>query len=274
MARTTETTNQNVYFSQIKAFPLLTFKEELELAERIQQGEKACWRRLVESNLRLVVKIARAYVNPDLPLMDLIQEGNLGLIHAAERYDPARKVRFSTYANWWIKQSIIRFLANKQRIIRLPQRKEELVRKIQKSYHGLAQRLSRKPAVEEIAEEIGATPEDINSVLSITRILPLDTDDGDSGSPGILELHEDYTYNPERSFLRKDSQSAVMKLLNSLKKREKSILVHRYQLNGNKHYTLKTIGDKMGISPETVRQIEMKAIKKLRNNLELGFYPA
>jgi RNA polymerase primary sigma factor len=263
-----------IYFSQIKAFPLLTFEEELELAKRIRQGERACWQRLVESNLRLVVKIARAYMSPDIPLMDLIQEGNLGLIHAVDRYDPVRCVRFSTYANWWIKQSIVRFLVNKRRVIRLPHRKEEILQKVQKSYHTLTQELARKPTVEEIAREIGVTQKDVNSVLHMTNILSLDGDADESGSAGILEFHEDYTYNPERALLRKDSQAAVKKLLGSLKEREKNILMYRYQFKGTERYTLKKISAKMGISPETVRQIEMRAIKKLRNNPEVDFYPA
>jgi RNA polymerase primary sigma factor len=263
-----------IYFSQIKAFPLLTFEEELELARRIQQGEEACWKRLVESNLRLVVKIARAYMSPDVPLMDLIQEGNLGLIHAVERYDPVRRVRFSTYANWWIKQGIVRFLVNKRRIIRLPHRKEEILQKVQKSYHTLTQLLTRKPTAGEIAREIGVAPKDVNSVLHMTNILPLDRDADEPGSAGILEFHEDYTYNPERALLRKDSESAIRKLLGSLKEREKNILMYRYQFKGNERYTLKKISAKMGISPETVRQIELRAIKKLRNNSKADFYPA
>ncbi|MDR1306634.1 MAG: RNA polymerase sigma factor RpoD/SigA [Treponema sp.] len=269
-----ENMSLQIYFSQIKAFPLLSFEEELELAKRIQQGERACWQKLVESNLRLVVKIARAYMIPDIPLMDLIQEGNLGLIHAVERYDPVRCVRFSTYANWWIKQSIVRFLVNKRRIIRLPCRKEEILQKVQKSYHALTQQLARKPTAGEIAGEIGVTQKDVNSVLPMTNILSLDGDAGETGTAGILEFYEDYTYNPERALLRKDSQAAVRKLLGSLKEREKNILMYRYQFKGNKRYTLKKISAKMGISPETVRQIELRAIKKLRNNPEADFYLA
>jgi RNA polymerase primary sigma factor len=263
-----------IYFSQIKAFPLLTFEEELELAKRIRQGEKACWQKLVESNLRLVVKIARAYMSPDIPLMDLIQEGNLGLIRAVDRYDPAKCVRFSTYANWWIKQSITRFLVNKRRIIRLPHRKEEILQKVQRSYHTLTQRFSRKPTTCEIAREIGVTQKDVNFVLRMTNIMSLDEDTGDPDSSGILEFHEDYTYNPERALLRKDSQAAVKQLLGSLKEREKNILMYRYQFKGNERYTLKKISAKMGISPETVRQIELRAIKKLRDNPKVDFYPA
>ncbi|MDR2553155.1 MAG: RNA polymerase sigma factor RpoD/SigA [Treponema sp.] len=259
-----------LYFNQIKAFPLLTFEEELELAARIQQGEEGVRQRLIESNLRLVIKIARSYLSSDLSLLDIIQEGNLGLIHAAERYDPARHVRFSTYACWWIKQSIIRFLTNKRRLIRLPQRKEEIVRKIQKSYHTLTQRLTREPNSEEVSREIGVPLEDVNYVLGIVNgVLSLDTDRGESQSAGILEYHEDYTYNPERTLMNKVARDTTLRVLNRLKERERKILIYRYQINGGKRYTLKKISDKMGISAETVRQIEMRAIHKLQNSPEL-----
>ena len=263
-----------IYFNQISVFPLLTFEEELEMARQIQAGDEKVRQRLVESNLRLVVKIARAYLGPGLSFLDLIQEGNIGLIHAAERFDPARRVRFSTYANWWIKQSIIRFLANKRRMIRLPHRKEEILRRIQKSYHALTQELSRNPSSEEIAGEIGVRPEEVNAVLAMANsILSLDSDSDDSGTAGILEYHEDYTYNPERAFLRQDSRAATMRVLNSLKEREKTILMYRYQLNGSsERQTLKTISDKMGISPETVRQIELRALRKIRTNEKLQSY--
>jgi RNA polymerase primary sigma factor len=264
-----------LYFNQIKAFPLLSFEEELEMAERIQHGDSAAQQKLVESNLRLVVKIARAYLRNDISFLDLIQEGNIGLMHAAEKYDPAKRVRFATYANWWIRQSINRFLCNKQRLIRLPHRKEEILGKIQRSYHTLAQQLTRDPNVEEIAGEIGVSTEDVNAVLAATSgILSLDSDMNDPDSAGILEYHEDYTYNPERALMRKVSRDATKKVLNSLKDREKNILIYRYQLNGGERQTLKNISTKMGISPETVRQIELKAIKKMSCSTELLGYLA
>ena len=260
-----------MYFSQIRVYPLLSFEEEQEMAKRIRQGDQEVRQKLVESNLRLVVKIARSYLNPDISFLDLIQEGNIGLIHAAERFDPKKQVRFSTYANWWIKQYILRYLANKRRLIHLPHRKEEILRKIQKSYHGLTQRFNRVPNASEIANEIGVSKEDVDAVLSMTSsMLPLDTSDSDSA--GVLEFHEDYTYNPERALLKKDSKSATMKILNCLKDREKTILMYRYQFNDSEKQTLKTISRKMGISPETVRQIELKAIKKIRVNPELQNY--
>ena len=259
------------YFDQIKVYPLLSFKEEQEMARLIQNGNTEVRKKLIESNLRLVVKIARLYIKKDISFLDLIQEGNVGLIHAVERYDPDKQVRFSTYATWWIRQSILRYLGNKRRLIRLPQKKEDILREIQKSYHNLSQKLKRAPKADEIAKEINASINDVDLVLAVTsKMLSLDSDDYES--VGALEYHEDYTYNPEQTILKEDSKSATKQILNSLKSREKKILMYRYQFIGAGRQTLKTISSKMGISPETVRQIEMKAIKKIRVNPDLVKY--
>jgi RNA polymerase primary sigma factor len=253
------------YFAQIKDIPLLTSKEELELAKLIQAGDKEARRRLIESNLRLVIKIARAYAVSDMPLMDIIQEGNLGLMHAAEKFSHKKNVRFSTYAGWWIRQTISRFLANRRRTIRIPHRKEELLRRIQQVYHSLTQALMREPRNDEIAEEIGASKEDVEYILSmVSSHIPFESDHYNTGNPVTMEV-EDYTYSPEPALMRKTSKDATMKALKTLKNRERSILMYRYQFDGTEKHTLKSIGDKMGISPETVRQIEMRAIKKMRD---------
>ena len=261
----------DLYFEQISVFPLLNFTEEQEMAQSIQNGDMEVRKKLIESNLRLVVKIARSYMNKDASFLDLIQEGNIGLIHAAERFDPKKRVRFSTYATWWIRQSILRYLGNKQRIIRLPQKKESIYRDIQKSYHGLTQQLNRMPKAEEIAREINASIQDVEAVLAVTTNM-LSLDSGDPDTMGALEYHEDYTYNPERAMLKEDSKSSTMQILNCLKGREKKILMYRYQFIGSGRQTLKTISSKFGISPETVRQIEMKAIRKIRVNPDLNKY--
>jgi RNA polymerase primary sigma factor len=261
------------YFDQIKVFPLLTFEEELDLAKRIHQGDMAARQTLIQSNLRLVVKIARAYMAPDLSLLDLIQEGNIGLMHGVEKYEAVKNVRFSTYVGWWIRQSISRFLANKRRAIRLPYRKEEIFRKIQRAYHTLSQTLQHQPNTGEIAAEIGEPQEDVEYILSMTNgPLSLDMETGEDEAVSLVELHEDYTYSPERALLRKSSQDITLHFLGRLKERERRILMYRYQLNGNERHTLKNIGDKMGISPETVRQIEMKAMRKMRENVRSSGY--
>jgi len=260
MRKTGNTKNSDdslaLYFEKIKKIPVLTFEEELALSRLIQKGDEASRRRLIEANLRLVVKIARSYLANDLSFMDLIQDGNIGLLHAAEKYDHRKQVRFSTYATWWIRQSITRALADKRRAIRLPRKKEEVLRQVKKTNHTLSQLYKRQPKTTEIAAEIGASREDVELVLNMTQnFAPLDGEG-------------DYTYNPEWALMKKSSREVTFQVLNKLNDREKNILIYRYQLNGGKRYTLKKIGDRMGISTETVRQIEFRAIRKLRGHAE------
>jgi len=257
------------YFDQIKNIPLLTLEEELELAQCIQKGDGSARQRLIESNLRLVAKIARCYLTPDVSLMDLIQEGNMGLMHAVDKFDPRKHVRFSTYAAWWIRQVITRFLSDKRRTIRLPHRKEETLRKIQQAYHVLSQIHMRQPKVEELAAEIGAPIAEVAYIMSLAHdIISLEAEMNSHESSAVLDLHEDYTYNPERALMRKTSRDATIAVLNKLKDREKRILIYRYQLNGGQRRTLKNISHTMGLSTETVRQIEIRALKKLRGQAD------
>lgn len=261
------------YFDQIKVAPLLNFEEELELSRRIKRGDELARQKLIESNLRLVVKIAKAFVTQDVPLLDLIQEGNLGLIRAAQKYDYAKNVRFSTYANWWIKQAITRSLANKRRAIRLPHRKEEALKKIQKAYNSLSQKYMRRPSTEEVAREVGLSVGDAEHILNLANgIVSLDAETGeDAGS--LIDLCEDYTYSPDREVIRESVRAETMSFLEKLMEREKRILMYRFQFYGGERYTLKRIGEELGISPETVRQIEIRALKKLKTQaVELKDY--
>jgi RNA polymerase primary sigma factor len=254
------------YFRAIRGTRLLTFEEELELSQRIQKGESAAKQRLIESNLRLVIRIARRYVTPDVSLMDLIQEGNLGLMKAASRYDHNRQVRFSTYASWWIKQSIVRSLSNKRRVIRLPHRKEESLRRINRVYNTLAQSLMRPPTVQEIAEDLGTTREEVSIILNISNaVVSLDTPTADEAGT-LQDLVEDPAYDPARTLVQKSLREETMRVLEKLEDREKQVLLRRFSFFGGKKYTLKSIGEEMDISPETVRQIEMRALKKLRTH--------
>jgi RNA polymerase primary sigma factor len=261
--------NLQNYCSQIKKIPLLTFEEELELSRRIQQGDEAARKRLIEANLRLVVRIAQAYRTTDVPFMDIIQEGNLALIHAAGKYDHRKQVRFSTYAAWWIRQFIVRSLAVKRRAIRLPLRKEQLLRRAQRSYNTLSQSLMRKPSNKEIADDVGASEKEIDSVFLMGGgFASLDMKTGDEESITLADLQGDYTYSPERNFIKKTSRAAALRFMDRLKDREKRILMYRYQFNSSETHTLKNIGDKMGLSAETVRQIEMKALEKMRGSAD------
>jgi len=252
------------YYSAIKRIPLLTAEEERRLSLQILSGDEGARRRLIEANLRLVVKIARAYVTPDMPLLDLIQEGNVGLIKAAEKYDGERMVRFSTYASWWIRQAITRALVNSRRAIRLPHRKEELLKRIQRTYSILTQTLQREPSSAEIAAELRVPESSIADVVGMAAsLVPLEAESSeDSGS--IIDVYEDYSYSPESELIKSCSRAETFEMLNSLLEKEKSILMYRYEFLGGQRHTLKSIGVKMGISPETVRQIEKRALKKLK----------
>ncbi len=256
------------YFDQIRRTPLLTFEEELELSRRVQAGDDKARDKLVESNLRLVVKIARQFVTPDVALIDLIQEGNLGLIRAAQKYDYNRNVRFSTYASWWIKQSITRSLANKRRAIRIPHRKEEALKKIQRAYTMLSQVLMRSPTTAEISKETGIQPAEVDSILEMSNAtVSLDMETSiENGS--LMDVFEDRTYAPDREVIDASVRENTLDFLARLMEKEKKILMYRFEFFGGKKYTLKRIGEEMGISPETVRQIEIRALAKLRENAE------
>ncbi|MEE9306479.1 MAG: RNA polymerase sigma factor RpoD/SigA [Spirochaetia bacterium] len=256
------------YFSQIKKSRLLNFEEELALSRRVLGGDDAARQTLIEANLRLVVRIAKKYMTRDVALLDLIQEGNLGLIKAASKYDFRKRVRFSTYASWWIKQAIVRALSNKRRTIRLPHRKEEKLRKINKAYNSLSQELKRAPTIEEIAEELGLKLREVETIVQLSNaVVSLDgPTQEDSGT--LQDIIEDTSYIPEKDLLRENLRERTLKFLETLLEKEKQILLYRFAFYGGKKYTLKKIGDEMGISPETVRQIEIRALKKLKESAQ------
>jgi len=256
------------YFAQIKRSKLLTFEEELALSRRVLRGDDSARQTLIEANLRLVVRIAKKYMTRDVSLLDLIQEGNLGLIKAASKYDFKKNVRFSTYASWWIKQAIVRALSNKRRTIRLPHRKEEKLRKINKAYNSLSQELKRTPNIEEIARELGLKKREVETIVQLSNaVVSLDgPTQEDSGT--LQDVIEDNSYIPERDLLRENLRERTLKFLETLLEKEKQILLYRFAFYGGKKYTLKKIGDEMGISPETVRQIEIRALRKLKENAE------
>jgi len=257
----------DTYFKQIKDFPLLTFEDELELSKQIQNGDTEALHKLVNSNLRLVAKIAGLYNIPHIPVLDIIQEGNMGLIHAAGKFDHKKNVRFCTYASWWIRQFISRFISKKRRIVRLPQRKEDDLRKIQHAYNTLCQTLGYQPQNIDIATELGISVQDVDSIVNMAAdSLPFENNTSDDESVGAMNIHEDYTYSPERTLMKKFSRDNTMRILNNLQDKERRILSYRYQLNGCEYHTLREIGEKLNISPETVRQIEMRALKKIRRH--------
>lgn len=254
-----------LYLKEINATALLSYEEEVALSKRIQkQGDKEALQQLIKANLRLVVKIAKQYVTQDYQLMDIIQDGNLGLIKAAEKYDYRREVRFSTYASWWIKQSIVRCLSLKKRMIRLPHRKEEKLRKIKKTWNVLYQKNRRIPTAPEIALYLGYREDEVEDILSVSSpVVSFDnclTPDDCS----LVNLLEDNSYAPDALVLDKQLCEETRVILDSLYPKEKTVLRRRFGFADDRKHTLKKMGDAFGISAETVRQIELKAMKKIR----------
>jgi RNA polymerase primary sigma factor len=187
---------------------------------------------------------------------------------AADKFDYRKNVRFSTYAAWWIKQSIVRALSNKKRTIRLPHRKEEAIKRIQKAFTSLAQKYVRTPSVDEVAQELNMKEEDIISLLNASSsVVSLEAETHDDAGT-LMDLCEDYSYDPGREFMAKSLHEDTLKFLEHLMDREKEILMYRFAFYGNHKYTLKSIGDRLGISPETVRQIEKRALKKLKEHAD------
>jgi RNA polymerase primary sigma factor len=258
------------YYSAIKRIALLSAEEERELSSRVFQGDEEARRSLIEANLRLVVKIARGFVTPDMPLLDLIQEGNVGLIKAAEKFDGTRNVRFSTYASWWIRQAITRALVNSRRAIRLPHRKEELLKRIQRTYSILTQILQREPTVSEIAKELRVSEELVSDVIGMAATLVSLENDGGEDSGSIIDIYEDNSYSPDGDLLKSCSREETLEMLELLLEKERRILMYRFEFLGGKRHTLKSIGAELGISPETVRQIEKRALRKLKENVPVS----
>lgn len=255
------------YLKEIRKYPLLSFEEELALSKKIQEGDLSAQRKLIESNLRLVVTIGRKYTAPDMPLLDIIQEGNMGLITAAQKYEFSYNVRFSTYACWWIQQAITRAVANKRRMIRLPFRKEELAGRIRRTSAELYQRFSRYPTNEEIARELCLPVREVSEILvSSSSISSLDLQLDDDESLSLKDVLPDRTYSPEDQFMKKYTRDCIMQILDGLKENERDIMIKRYNLNNTgKPVTLKKIGREYGVSAETIRQVELRVLRKLQS---------
>lgn len=253
------------YFEQINQYPLLDPKEEIELSKKIINGDRQAKKKLVESNLRLVVNVAKPYINSGLSFSDLIQEGNIGLMRAADKYDYRKEVRFSTYAVWWIRQSILRAISSKKRPIRIPQKKEEIIKRSKDARNLLIQNLMREPTLEEIAAEAKIDKEKILRIIVLSEELASLDMTIDESKNSYISMIKDHTYEPSREVLKKIFRSDVLKCLNVLTERERQVILYRYAFYDDKKYTLRQVGDNIGVSAETVRQIEMKAVKKLKN---------
>jgi RNA polymerase primary sigma factor len=258
--------NLSVYLSEISRIPLLGREEERDLAVRAQHGDEAPKRRLIESNLRLVVQVARRYMNRGLPLPDLIAEGNLGLIRAVEKFDPSRGLRFSTYGTWWIRQAIVRALANQARTIRLPVHIELLLARYRREQQRLAQELGRPPIREELARALGTSVEQLEELEEVVRQQPisLETPVGDEQSR-LRELIPDEAADPSsalESLFRR--RADLVTVLDDLAPNERAVLRRRFGLDGDPPETLETIGRRLKLTRERVRQIEAAGLRKLR----------
>jgi len=255
----------DIYLREISHIPLLSPDEEAELARRIFQGDEEARKRLILSNLRLVISIAKKYVNRGLPLMDLIEEGNLGLIKAVERFDYRRGTRFSTYASWWIRQAITRAIASQGRTIRLPVHILDMLSRLVNISRRLAQELGRQPSIGEIAERMGLSEERIEELFNFAQ-RPASLQDKIEGFDDtyVEDMIEDKRDSSFEELERKFQREEMMKLLGKLSYRERETIILRYGLKDGVPLTLEEVGKRFGITRERVRQIEMEAIEKLK----------
>ena len=263
--RDTSRTNLAVYFQEIAGIPLLTAAEETALGRRVQAGDEAAKQRMVEANLRLVVQIARRYRNRGLALPDLIEEGNIGLLRAVEKFDPDRGARFSTYATWWIRQAVTRALANQARTIRLPVHVEMLLGRYVREHKRLTQELGRTPNAEELAKALGTSEEQV-AELEELRLQPLSLDRPATPElPRLSDIIPDASADPATTLTRLfRARADLVAVFDDLAPNERTVLRHRFGLEGNEPETLEAIGQRMGYSRERIRQIETAGLRKLR----------
>jgi RNA polymerase primary sigma factor len=254
-----------LYVRQIGDGRLLTPAEERELARLKDLGDEQAKRRLIESNLRLVMSITRNYTRAEVPLLDLIQEGNLGLIRAVEKFDYKLGFKLSTYATWWIKQSVSRALAEQGRTIRLPVHVADQVRKVTKTRRILGQKLNRDPSLDEIALEIGITPERVQELLDLVQDpVSLETPIGE-GDSSVADLIPDTSADqPELETADRARSTELLEALSKLQPRQRRVVIERFGLDGVRPRTLEEVGTNLGITRERVRQLEARALRELR----------
>lgn len=259
-----------MYLSEIGYSPLLSAEEEVHFARRALRGDESARRRMIESNLRLVVKIARKYINRGLPLLDLIEEGNLGLIHAVEKFDPERGFRFSTYATWWIRQTIERAIMNQTRTIRLPIHVIKELNLYLRTARRLSNELDREATAEEIAAEMDKSPEDVKRLLGLNeRVTSVDSPITRDGDRLLLDaIPDENNTDPSRLLQDEDMQIIIDKWLGRLNDKQREVVERRFGLNGREKGTLEDVGSAIGVTRERVRQIQMDALKNLRRILE------
>ncbi len=255
------------YLREIGRFRLLTPEEEVELAKRIEKADRRAKEKLTQANLRLVVSIAKKYVGRGLTLLDLIQEGNQGLIRAVEKYDWRKGYKFSTYATWWIRQAITRAIADQARTIRIPVHMVETINKLFRISRKLMQELGREPTVDEIADEMEMAPDRVREIFKIAQeVTSIDAKVGDDEDSFLGDFIEDTSQpSPVDAASRELLKESLEEVFATLSDREAKVLKLRFGLNGNKPMTLEEVGKEFGVTRERIRQIEAKALRKLKH---------
>ena len=260
------------YLKQIRKTPLLSAKEEITLSRRIKKNDEQARQKMIRANLRLVVNIAKRYSHFGLPLMDIIEEGNIGLMNAVKKFDPRKGYRFSTYAAWWIKQNITRAIAEQVKTIRTPAYLNELQIRWKKTSERLSQKLKRRPTDKEIAKKMKISKAQADQVASrlSTQTFSLDTPIGEDGSIMVSDLIEDEeAKTPDEGISRLMIQENIENLLELMSPREREILDMRFGLLDGKPHTLAEVAEQVGVSRERIRQVEEQALKKLRKFVRL-----
>jgi len=260
--------NLDLYFQEVKAYDLLTREEECELARGIHQDDQQALHRLVKANLRFVVSIAKEYAHYGVPLEDLINEGNLGLLKAAQRFDETRGYKFISYAVWWIRQSILAALANHSKIVRMPLNRARVLNQIKKVSGELQQRLRRKPEAEEIAKVLGLSVDEVKDTLPLMQDnFFLDDYVGNDEDSTYLDFLVDTTSEgPDCQVMEDDLHRSISRMLGDLKDREARVLKMYYGLGTDREMTLEEIGQVMGLTRERIRQIKEEAFEKIRSS--------
>ncbi|WP_417926528.1 RNA polymerase sigma factor RpoS [Edwardsiella piscicida] len=260
-----------LYLGEIGYAPLLTAEEEVFFARRALRGDEASRKRMIESNLRLVVKISRRYSNRGLALLDLIEEGNLGLIRAVEKFDPERGFRFSTYATWWIRQTIERAIMNQTRTIRLPIHIVKELNVYLRTARELSHKLDHEPSAEEIAERLEKPVHDVSRMLRLNeRITSVDTPLGGDSEKALLDILTDENESgPEDCTQNDDMKQSIVKWLFELNAKQREVLARRFGLLGYEAATLEDVGREIGLTRERVRQIQVEGLRRLREILQM-----